>query len=71
MNTWKDHGTKILGYGLGALGAGAAAITAVDPTLVTAVAGPKYGAWFALAAAIVGGMVAKRGHTNSANTQQP
>jgi hypothetical protein len=64
---WKSSGTKMLGYGLSGVGAAAAAFTAVDPALVTAIAGPKYGAYFALAAAIVGGFVAKRGHKNTAD----
>jgi hypothetical protein len=69
MNFWKDNGTKVLGYGLTTAGTAAAAITMVDPALVAAVAGPKYGAYFALVAALVGGFVAKRGHTNTANSQ--
>lgn len=73
MSFWKENGTKILGYGLSAVSTAAATVVALDPSLVTAIAGPKYGAYFALAAGIVGGFVAKRGHTNTAvlQAQQP
>lgn len=67
MSIWKDHGTKIMGAATAAVGTLAGAITMVDPALVTAVAGPKYGAYFALLAALAGGAFVKRGYTNSAN----
>lgn len=67
MSIWTDHGTKILGYGAAAVGSVAATVLTVDPALIASLAGPKAGAYFALAVAIFGGAVAKRGHTNTAN----
>lgn len=71
MSIWKDHGTKIMGAATAALGTIAGAVTVVDPSLVTAVAGPKYGAYFALLAALAGAAFVKRGYTNSANLAAP
>jgi hypothetical protein len=71
MGMWQENGTKIMGYSGAAVATVAAAVTMIDPTLVTAVVGPKYGGYFALAAALFSAAVAKRGHTNTANQQQP
>lgn len=67
MSVWSENGTKILGYTGAAVGTVGAAVMALDPALITAVAGPKYGAYVALAMALFGAFTAKRGHANTAN----
>lgn len=71
MRMWKKNGTKILGYSGAAVGAVLTGVMTLDPTLVTAVAGPKYGAYFALAVTLFSAAVAKRGHTNTADQSPP
>lgn len=71
MSIWKSNGTKILGYSGAAVGAALTGVMTLDPTLVTAVAGPKYGAYFALAVTLFSAAVAKRGHTNGTNQNPP
>lgn len=62
---WKDHGTKILGYGTAAL----ATIEFVDHVtlqLIERTLGPKLGPPVSLFIQIVGGLLtARRGYANS------
>lgn len=67
MSFWSDHGTKILGYAATAAGGVLTIAAAASPTALTAVLGPKWGAYVGAAVAIWGAATAKRGYTNSAN----
>jgi hypothetical protein len=66
---WKDHGTKILGYG-GTLIGSLSMLDAATLNLIKTTLGPKWGPLVYGALMILGGiMVAKRGYTNSTNSR--
>ena len=66
---WKNHGTKILGYGGTLLGV-LSMLDATTLNLIKTTLGPKWGPLVYGALMILGGvMVAKRGYTNSRAAQ--